>query len=185
MTIVIESGIVTEKPRSPKRQHRCSNPLGLLIAIIRRAGKDNEIDHREAFKKQIMAKGFEPYLEKLIEEWFSLKYSTASSAANPQSMEDIQQERARRLKEEEAERQQQKDLKQNAKTIIGQRLLEMMTPKGIPLGDCTGAECRSFGGFYQMIAVNVGAKQLVRRALKPEQIANFAKQASMPIKDTE
>ena len=44
-------------------------------------------------------------------------------------------------------------------------LLNMIAPNGNRLGDCTGATCKTFGGFYAYIAKHVPANKTVQAVL--------------------
>ena len=49
-------------------------------------------------------------------------------------------------------------------------LLELTMPNGKALGDCTGSECKQFGGWHAAIAKSVPAKNKVRKHLTEDQV---------------
>lgn len=49
-------------------------------------------------------------------------------------------------------------------------LLDLEMPNGKPLRDCTGDDCRHFGGWYQRLAERVEADKLVGNVLSEQQV---------------
>ena len=53
---------------------------------------------------------------------------------------------------------------------VESKLLAWLTPSGKPLGACTGAECRSIGGWLSAVAEKVPAKATVAETLTEKQV---------------
>jgi hypothetical protein len=49
-------------------------------------------------------------------------------------------------------------------------LLKLPMPNGKELGRCTGADCRTFGGWFTALADKVSARQIVGNALSEKQV---------------
>jgi hypothetical protein len=54
-------------------------------------------------------------------------------------------------------------------------LLNMAMPNGKKLRDCSGEECRHFGGWYQRIAAEIGPSKLVGDVLSEKQVRELYK----------
>ena len=50
------------------------------------------------------------------------------------------------------------------------KLLDLSMPNGKPLRDCTGSDCKKFGGWLGKIAAKVGARQKVGSVLSEAQV---------------
>jgi hypothetical protein len=166
MSMVSVSSTVT-----PSRRGHKESALGLYIAVIKEMPESSEHAHKLAFKRMVLSEGYEDFVAAIIQEWQAIKYSTALRAARPPGLAEIKaaaQKQQRRKAEETA-------LVKTAKQVMGARLMEMVAPNGKPLGDCTGAECLAFGGFYGAIGRKVGAGQVVRDVLSGADLAGAAK----------
>lgn len=160
----------------PKRKwrDRKDSPLGLYIAVIREAPAADERAHRAAFNNLILSDGYEDFLEALIDEWQGLRYTTALQAAKPPTISDIKTKAEKRKKA----REQLASATEQAKWLIGQRLLDLVMPNGKQLRHCTGAECVRFGGLYTRIGERVGAAGLVGKVLSEDELAKFVRAKS-------
>lgn len=153
-----------------RRDHK-ESPLGLYIAVIKDLPNAGEVQHKRAFKRMVLSDGYEDFVEAIIQEWQSIKYSTALRAAQPPGISEIKAAAAKR----KARREEETSLVKTAKQVLGVRLLEMVAPNGKHLGDCTGKECLLFGGFYEAIGHKVGADQTVRDAMTAKELAAIAR----------
>jgi hypothetical protein len=61
-------------------------------------------------------------------------------------------------------------------------LLELVMPNGKPLGDCTGTQCRKFGGLFAQLAKHVPRQKTVRSVLKEADVQKLW-QAAMKADD--
>ena len=131
------------------------NPLGLFIASIREKPNLSEDHYKREFVRLLSREGYEDFVEEIVREWMNLKFSTALSAAFPPTREDIKNNlRQKKLTQAQEQREANKAV-DKAKALLGYRLLELVCPNGKMLRDCTGSECRSFGGFYARLANKV------------------------------
>jgi hypothetical protein len=156
----------TEEPKVVIRRERKESPLGLYIAVIKERPAASEGAHKAALKRLILQDGYDDFLEALIEEWLSIKYSTALRAAAPPSVNEIKHRAVKRREE----RQKLSAATESAKALIGARLLELIMPNGKPLSECTGAECVKFGGWYTKIGERVGPRRVVGKVLNADTI---------------
>lgn len=155
---------------SSRRSHK-ESPLGLYIAVIKELPKGSEHAHKLAFKRMVLSDGYEDFVAAIIQEWQAIKYSTALRAARPPGIAEIKAAAATRQKR----RADEVSLVKTAKQVIGSRLMEMVTPSGKALGDCTGAECLAYGGFFGAIGKSIKKDQTVRDALSTNDLAAIAK----------
>lgn len=156
---------------APSRRDHKESPLGLYIAVIKENPKASESAQKAAFKRLVLSEGYEDFVEAIVREWQAIKYSTAARAAMPPGITEIKQAAAQRRKHRENEAV----LVKTAKQLLGSRLFEMAMPNGKPLGDCTGAECIAFGGFYGAIGRKVGQDKIVRNVLTSDDLGAMAK----------
>ena len=57
-------------------------------------------------------------------------------------------------------------------------LLDLIAPNGKQLGDCTGSQCKTFGGLYIQIAKHVPPNKTVRSVLSEQNVQKLWQQAS-------
>lgn len=152
-------------PKSKKE-----SPLGLLIAVIRVDPEASKESHLAQFRTLLLQEDYYEFLEALILEWFSIKFSTAMRAAQPPTAEALRKRAAAR----KADRKRESDLITKAKGLIGTRLLDFIMPNSKKLRDCTGAECKQFGGLFARIGKRVGNKRVVGDVLSAEQLARLS-----------
>ena len=142
-----------------------ANPLALLISTIRETG-GNEEQHKAAFKRLLADPDYEEFCGAVIDEWLSIKYSTALQAAHPPTAAQLKQHSDTRHARIAEQRQAVEILKHKIKG----RLLQLIMPNGKRLAECTGAECIEFGGWYIAIGEHVGSTNLVGKVLKESEI---------------
>jgi hypothetical protein len=137
-------------------------PLGLLIAFLREVGGtiDDEKHHERLFLNRINEDGYEDFRDAVVSEWFSIKYSTAFTAAHPPTAQQL-------LKRSKAAKKTTSQLK--LALIAG--FLKLTMPNGKKLSDCTGKECIAFGGLFQKIGERVGPDKRIGDVLTEKQIA--------------
>ena len=143
------------------------SPLGLFISLIGEHRSAGEQTHKAKFLALIRQDGYEEFLDALIDEWMSIKYSTAARAAFPPPVADI----VKRSRERKQEQEKETRLAESAKRLIGQRLLDFTMPNGKPLSQNTGAECKRVGGIFTIIGERVGTHRKVGDALNASDIA--------------
>jgi hypothetical protein len=61
-------------------------------------------------------------------------------------------------------------IKQRIQQEVTSALLQLMMPNGKVLGDCTGKECATFGGWFSALAEEVPAKSTVAETLSEKQV---------------
>lgn len=152
--------------RDEQERKRIISPFALLISIIRDISGNNELQHKAAFKQWLADPNYEQYRDVVIDEWLSIKYSTALEAARPPTVAQLRQnQQMRQVRVEEQLRAV--DVLKNK---IRGRLLQLVMPNGKKLAQCTGAECIEFGGWYTTIGEYVGANNLVGKVLNESDI---------------
>jgi len=154
--------IIADGARRPHKE----NPLGLYIAVIKERMGASETTHKAAFKRLVLSEGYEDFIERIIDEWQSIKYSTALRAAEPIGIDEIRTAVARRRKDREAEVVMAK----KAVKIIGSRLLDFVMPNGKKLRDCTFAYCGQIGGAISKVATHGKPNELVGKILSADQV---------------
>lgn len=80
-----------------------------------------------------------------------------------------QRELAERKAVEEAKARIQARVRHEASII----LLTMKMPNGKPLGECTGKECGTFGGWFQVLADRVPSRKTVAEVLSEKQLQSL------------
>jgi len=153
-----------------RKSHK-ESPLGLFIAVINERPAASEREHKKALRHLLLSPGYEDFLDGVIREWQSIKYSAAYRAANPPTVKEV----TMRAKEKQKAQKRDAQTTESAKMLLGGRLLDLITPNGKLLRDCTGAECRKFGGFYARISKKVSPGQKVGNALSAEGIVGLWK----------
>ncbi len=153
-----------------EKNHK-ESALGLFIAMISERKNQTETEHKRFFRNLILSEGYEGFLDAVIKEWMGIKYAAAYRAANPPTIKEVEKKATSRR----VERERQKLERENAKNLLGSRILDLVTPNGKALRDCTGNECKKLGGFYTKIAEKVGANQRVGSVLKAEDISKHWK----------
>ena len=148
----------THSRESEQRRH--SNPLSLLISLIRDIGgtQQRESQHKAAFKQLLADPNYEEFRDAVIDEWVRIKYSTALQAAHPPTIAQLKQTWA-------SKHAQHSDTVNALKAKIKGRILKLVMPNGKALEHCTGAECVEFGGWYTTIGERVGPMNLVGKVL--------------------
>lgn len=157
------SQIVASAPRS--RQER-ENPLSLLISLIKASPKTDQQKHMRKFRSLLLSPGYEEFLDAVIDEWLRIKFTTAQKAASPPTVAELKARAAERKAMAERERA----AVEAAKSLIGERIFNMVMPNGKALFDCTGAECITFGGYFTKIGNAVGPRKRVGSVMNAAQI---------------
>ena len=120
---------------------------------------------RETFFEFMHSAKGKTHLDGIFEHYFQLRFSALLEQEFPLSREAITRRAERRAEAQEAtaaELTQRVTKAIIAKAVV---LLDMMTPTGKALRDCTGSECRQMGGLYLQIAERVKPTQKVGKVL--------------------
>jgi len=126
---------------------RAFNPRELLQRIVRNHPLDDEKIWREMFWSEI--EDNKQYLQAVCEYWLDNNIRSISG-------------------EQTYSRGQASP---TVKTKLQDRaLLDLMMPNNKVLGQCTGAECKSFGGWFQQLAKAVLATKKVAETLSEAQV---------------
>lgn len=115
------------------------------------------------------------HLRSIALYWFELAM-LALRRNNAEQRKDAEQQR-------QAAQKAAQQATQKAKTALKERLnnearillLEMLMPNGKVLGQCTGAECRTFGGWFAALARKVPAKKTVAAVMTEDDIRRLWK----------
>lgn len=158
----------TESRRRRKDTLR-NDALDLLTAIVKENPKDDREAHSRLFNATILSEGYEDCLAGALRIAFSLIYGAAYAAVFPPTKEAIKT----KIRERKAARETEEKLVKKAKGLIVKRLLCLVMPNGKPLSQCTGAECKKFGGIFVKIGERVGAKMIVGKVLKEADLQTF------------
>lgn len=142
------------------------NPLGLFIAVLKERPKSSESAHKAAFKRLVLSDGYEDFVDAIVQEWLSIKYSTALRAAQPPTVAEIKAVAARRKSERIAEAVMTK----KAIKLIGSRLLDFAMPNGKRLRDCTFGYCAEIGGAIGKIGARGEPNEIVGKVLTAAQV---------------
>lgn len=145
------------------------NPLGLFIAVIKERPKSGESAHKAAFKRLVLSDGYEDFVDAIVREWLSIKYSTALRAAQSPTVAEIKAVAARRKGERIAEAEMTK----KAIKLIGSRLLDFMMPNGKKLRDCTFGYCAEIGGAIGKIGAQGRPSEIVGNVLTAAQVQDI------------
>ena len=158
-------------PTKSHSRQRADNPIGLLAAVIAENPRATARGHIAALKQMLRLEDYEDYADAIADEWCRIKYSTAYAAAVPPTPQQIKRRRRERLERQKA---QQARLQRARVKFVG-KVLERVMPNGKQLGDCTGVECASFGGWLIKVGEIVGSR-LVKDVLSDQQVKKLAAQ---------
>jgi len=129
---------------------------------------------RETFLEFMHSPKGKKHLDGIFEAWFQNRYSHWLDQEFPISRE-VNFKRVEQIKAEneataaKLTQHVTKAIETKAQII----LLDMMTPTGKALRDCTGNECRQMGGWYLQLADRVKPKQKVAAALGEADVRNL------------
>jgi aminopeptidase N len=157
------------KSKKSRSRKRTENPLGLLASIIAQDPSAPASEHIAALTKLMRLESYEDYADAAIDEWARIKYSTAYGVAVPPTKEELERRRKERLARQKAEQA----AADRARVKLVGNVLKHVMPNGKPLGDCTGIECTSFGGWLTKVGAVVGNK-LVKDVLSNRQLIKLA-----------
>lgn len=76
------------------------DPYLLLISVIKQRPKAPKEARIAAFKRMVLPGEFDAHLEKIVDEWISIKYTTACRAAFPPTIATIKQRVKKRASED-------------------------------------------------------------------------------------
>lgn len=160
------------------RHETKANPLGIFISLIKEKPKAGEEAHKAALKRLLQSDGYEADLGKVIDEWMSIKYTTALQAAIPPSPAEVKSraEAIRKDRERAASEraEQAQSLADQVRQVV---LLDLAMPNGKPLRECTGSECKKLGpkmgAWLTKIGEAVKPRQIVGDALSEEEVRNL------------
>jgi hypothetical protein len=142
---------------------RKGNPRSLLQAIINKNPKADEPRIHELFWREV--EDDKELLRSCVEYWCDHNYrSLIQSISTPAEIEKTARARAERAQTEAS--------KIRARVVVEAKQLffDWLMPNNKKLADCTGTECRQFGGWLSKVAKKVPAKSLVREVLTEQQL---------------
>lgn len=149
---------------------RKGNPRSLLQTIINKNPKADEKKIHQLFWEEI--EDDKELLRACVEYWLDHNYRSiifASTAPTPEQIRRKQTERTEGVKAATNK------LKERIEFETKRRLLDWIMPNERRLGDCTGKECRLFGGWLGEVGKKVPANSTVRQVLSEEQLQKLWK----------
>jgi hypothetical protein len=139
----------------------------LIAAIIKENHRKTKATQQAVFKSTMLSPGYEEYVNAALDLVFALLYTRAQTTAYPPTREELRQ-RAGERRQERAE--VDRTIAAVTGMILGARPWDYIMPNDKALGDCTGAECRDIGGFFEYIGLEVPADELVRHKMTENEI---------------
>lgn len=154
-----------------RRETPRNDALDLLTAIVKENPKADRAEHSRIFKETVLSEGYEDCLAGVIIVAFTLLYGDAYAAISPPTKDAIKT----KLRDRKAAREVEDRLVKKAKSLIVSRLMSLVMPNGKPLKDCTGAECKRFGGIFVKIGEKIGPNAIVGRTLREADLQTLFK----------
>lgn len=140
---------------------RDTNPRNLLRNIIEKDVTAGEKVWREEFWQKVTKRASisnNSYLFAVVQYWLDNNIRSL--------LLEIRGQNTRKAKKTET----QTELVQVAQTTETILLMRLPMPNGKLLGECTGAECQRFGGWYARIAKLVPARKIVSDVLNEDKL---------------
>lgn len=160
--------------REDRRLELRANPLGLFISTIKAKPRADERAHKAAFKRLVKSDGYEDDLDRLIDEWLSIKYSTALTAAVPPTASEIRKKvAAKQAQKETSARDRLGRAAALAAKVRNVVMLDLDMPNGKKLRDCTGGELVKLGGRYQKLGEATGLRRHVGKVHSEEAVRKY------------
>jgi hypothetical protein len=142
---------------------RKDNPRSLLETMIAKNPKAEEEKIHELFWHEI--EDDKPLLRACVEYWLDNNYrSLIAEKRKPTTIASSTTKTASTVTARATKEVSQK-IEQRIVSEARTMLLDLRMPNDKKLGDCTGAECRSFGGWMALIGKKVPATKLVSKVL--------------------
>ena len=139
----------------------------LIAAVIKENHRKTKATQQAVFKSTMLSPGYEEYVDAALGLVFALLYTRAQTTAYRPTREELEQSASER-RQERAE--VDRTVAAVTGMILGGRPWDYIMPNGKALGDCTGAECRDIGGFFEYIGLEVPANELVRHRMTENEI---------------
>lgn len=149
------------------------NPFGYFIAVIRERPDAGRAAHVAAFKRLVLGEDSSDYAEAIVDEWCSLRYSTALEAAVPLTPADLERRANERAQRKRAADKAAADLAQRIIGGIAEITLAYVMPNGRPLAENTFADCAETGGFFLDVAKLGKPAEIVGDVITADQLAKL------------
>lgn len=149
-----ELGVLGAKVQSWAR----ANPRDLLKSIIE---ANPTADEREIFrllKVRLGEDDGQDYMDVILDYWFTNNFRSLAPIVGQSREARAATASIPAIKE---------TIKERATTMV---LMDLAMPNGLPLRDCTGADCNKFGGWLSAIAKKLKPQQKVGNALSEAQV---------------
>jgi hypothetical protein len=154
---------------------RTINPRSLLFQLIQDHKRADEQQWRELFWKEVQEDS--DYLHAIVEYWLDHNIRSLMERSDPQLQRS--QQKQKRFQQRQAMTAAAKaGLQERIETEARIVLLALEMPNGKPLGQCTGEECKAFGGWFRKIGAQVPAKTQVAAVLSENQLKKLWRSAS-------
>jgi hypothetical protein len=147
--------------------YRGTNPRPLLKQIMEKS-KDEKV-WRDTFWTDV--EDDKDYLRAIVDYWLDnnirsilMENSPESATARGQNAQKARQKTKQTT--EQVKQAVQTRVRQEAKII----LLQMIMPNGKHLGDCTGNDCRHFGGWYAALAKKIPPNATVAATMSEREV---------------
>lgn len=138
----------------PRVKQQTVDPEGLLISIIRQRSKADRDTQIAAFKQLVLQD--DDAIEKIIDAWISLRYSTLLRMASPPTVAEI-----RRRQSELAEERAQYD--KRIRDSFLSRIWELVMPNGKRAHECTFQQVASRLGLLAAAITAAGKDRMNKR----------------------
>jgi hypothetical protein len=159
------------------------NPRGLLKRLISTYGMDDEWLLFTKFYEQITNKKFEPYLISALEYWFTNNLGSLKNTPKTTTpvVVNISEHVSKKVDVGAIKKNQvamvTKGVKQLTAKIEQEAakkariiLMDMILPTGKRLGDSTGAECISCGGWLKSVGDKIGPDAIVEASITEDEL---------------
>jgi hypothetical protein len=168
----IDSGVTAAK----RATWRDTDHRPLLRRILADNPKADEAKLRAMFLEQVM--NDDDYARSCANYCFDLGMR-AWKAPDEQAKEKRQAEKVKRASAVRVAVEKNKEIfKERIKHEVKTAFLQMITPNGKTLAECTGAECVEFGSGFTQIGQRVPANQKVKDILSEKQVAKLWQNAT-------
>jgi hypothetical protein len=154
----------------------------LFSTVIKENPKKSKAAQREIFENLVCSPGYEDYHDAAMALVSGLLHKYVFDALHPPSRAELDA-KAKQRREEDRENRENREERSEVeivKRLFTGRMLDLVTPNGKALGDCTGAECYEIGGFYTEISEKVGDDELVRNKLTEADVQDIVRAALLP-----
>lgn len=156
---------VEAKTAFKKASYRKINPRNLLVEVMAEVPDGSEDEWRSEFWKRANLRP--AYLQAVVDWWFDNNI-TATTKERPSEAGDGRKHE-RQVHVAAIAAVLESHIERKAKIV----LLDMKMPNGKELRRCTGAECKSFGGWFSALGDRVGATRQVGAKMSETAIQDF------------